>query len=441
MGEQQNFIVFLTDQQRWDTAGSYGNPLGLTPNFDKMASEGTYFQNAFTPNPLCGPARASIQMGKYPSTIGCFRNGIPLPEGDPTIAGYLKEIGYTTAYVGKWHLATTEPVVKEQRGGYDYWMAANRLEWTSEPYNTVVFDNDNTECFLPGYRTDAIIDAGIKFVHSVVNRDKDPWFLFLSLLEPHHQNKVDNYISPHTGAKRKFSWYPGDLLQLVGSSRIQIDGYLRTIERIDNGLGRLMDAVESLGVKENTNIVYASDHGCHFRTRNSEYKRSPHESSIRIPMAGVGPYFNGRGVVPNLVTLIDIPTMILDAAEYEGVLSMEGGKLGNGVHQNYVKRDDRDDEEESVLIEITEKKIGRAIRTRRWKYGVVQSSSNKSRNGKVQQFSERVLYDLESDPNELNNVIGVREYNDVKEKLAYLLRQKIRKTGVQEPYIDRNVGL
>ena len=81
--KQPNVIVFFTDQQRWDTTGLHGNPLGLTPNLDRLAREYTHAAHSFTCQPVCGPARSCLQTGLYATTTGCYRNGIPLPAGQP----------------------------------------------------------------------------------------------------------------------------------------------------------------------------------------------------------------------------------------------------------------------------------------------------------------------------------------------------------------------
>ncbi|WJH35461.1 sulfatase-like hydrolase/transferase [Paenibacillus sp. CC-CFT747] len=123
-----NVIVFFTDQQRWDTTGAHGNPMGLTPNFDRMAARGTHLAHSFTCQPVCGPARSALQTGLYPTTTGCYRNKIPLPPNSRTLAHEFRDAGYRTGYIGKWHLAAEEPVSEPRRGGYEYWLAANSLE-------------------------------------------------------------------------------------------------------------------------------------------------------------------------------------------------------------------------------------------------------------------------------------------------------------------------
>jgi arylsulfatase A-like enzyme len=170
-----NVIVFFTDQQRADTTGVHGCPLDLTPNFDAFARRGTHVWNAFTPQPVCGPARSCLQTGRYATSTGCWRNGIPLSADQSTLAHHFGAAGYRTGYIGKWHLAQDEPVPQEQRGGYDYWLAANALEMTSEPYNCVLYDNDNQRVKLPGYRVDGLTDAAIRWVDA---NQGEPFFLF-----------------------------------------------------------------------------------------------------------------------------------------------------------------------------------------------------------------------------------------------------------------------
>jgi arylsulfatase A-like enzyme len=87
-----NVVVFFTDQQRWDSVGAHGNKMGLTPNFDRLAASGMFVANSFTCQPVCGPARSALQTGLYPTTTGCYKNGVPLPRV-PTLAGVFAEAG------------------------------------------------------------------------------------------------------------------------------------------------------------------------------------------------------------------------------------------------------------------------------------------------------------------------------------------------------------
>jgi arylsulfatase A-like enzyme len=417
-----NVIVFFTDQQRWDTTGVHGNPLDLTPNFDRMALEGVHCFNAFTCQPVCAPARAALQTGKYASNTGCYRNGIPLGE-QKTLAHYFKQGGYTTGYIGKWHLASREPVPPEEQGGYDYWLGAQALEHTSEPYHTIVYDKEGQEVFLPGYRADALTDAAIRYVHQ---RREETFFLFLSFLEPHHQNHVDDYPPP-AGYRERYAgrWTPPDLAALGGSSARHLGGYYGMVKRLDEALGRLMDALRSMGLLEDTIILYTTDHGCHFKTRNSEYKRSCHEASIRIPLALWGPGFEGGGRVTDLVSLVDMPPTLLHAAGLPVPEDMEGRSILDG----------RAGWPGEVFIQISESQVGRALRTGRWKYGVTAEGLEGGRQSSSGVYAEQYLYDLKYDPHEQTNLTGFASHRETAAELRERLLDYILKVEGETPVI------
>ena len=165
MKKKPNIIFFFTDQQRWDTCGCYEQKLNITPNLDEMASEGTLFENAFSCQPVCGPARAALMTGKYPTKTMCHVNGRCLPTNEKTIANYFTEAGYETGYIGKWHLAShrgyetkgqktlnceTEHIPKDRRGGFnDYWLASDILEFTSHGYDGYMFDGNGDKKYFP----------------------------------------------------------------------------------------------------------------------------------------------------------------------------------------------------------------------------------------------------------------------------------------------------
>jgi arylsulfatase A-like enzyme len=425
-----NVIVFFTDQQRWDTTGLHGNPAGLTPNFDRWAANGTHLFNTFTSQPVCGPARACMQTGLYPTTIGCYRNDIPLPEHARTLAHEFHDAGYKTGYIGKWHLASTktEPVPEKLRGGYQYWLAADSLEHTSDSYDTVVYNNNNERVKLPGYRVDALTDAAIRYVNGHQN---DPFFLFLSFLEPHHQNKRDDYPAPYGHADSYIStWTPPDLAELGGTSQRHLPGYYGMVKRLDEALGRLMDALISLDLADSTIVLFTSDHGCHFTTRNGEYKRSCHDSSIRIPTAVWGPGFHGGGRIRELVSLIDLPPTLLHAAGLEIPAGMQGRSI-----VPLVKRQEVDWPSE-VFVQISESQVGRAVRTKRWKYSVSAPQRDSIKDSSSGLYVEEFLYDLQADPWELNNLITSEAHREVKQVMRERLIRRMVEAGEAPPRIE-----
>ncbi|HEX6352840.1 sulfatase-like hydrolase/transferase [Actinophytocola sp.] len=420
-----NVIVFFTDQQRWDTTGVHGNPLDLTPNFDRVARTGTHATAAVTPQPVCAPARAAIQTGRYATATGCFRNGIPLSTSEQTLAHHFAAAGYATGYIGKWHLAERDPVPSHERGGYEHWLAANLLEFTSDAYRTIVFDEAENPVALPGYRSDALTDAAIRFV---ADHHDEPFFLFVSYLEPHHQNELDNYPAPEGYAERYAGrWMPTDVaaLSAPGGPAVQhVAGYCGQVKRLDEGLGRLLDALRSMELSERTIVAYTSDHGCHFKTRNAEYKRSCHDGSIRVPLALCGPGFDGGRRIEDPVSTVDLPPTLLDAAGLPVPPSMQGRSLLAAQRPT------------ESFFQVSESELGRGIRTRRWKYYVTAPGADPWTSPAADRYVEHELYDLDSDPAELTNLAGLPSHRPIAEELRERLVNRMVAAGESAPVID-----
>jgi arylsulfatase A-like enzyme len=421
--KRPNVVVFFTDQQRWDTSGLHGNPLGLMPNFDRMALNGAHLTHSFTCQPVCGPARSCLQTGKYATTTGCYVNGIPLPENEKTLAHYFNEAGYHTGYIGKWHLAHQEPVPVEKRGGYQEWLAADVLEFASDAYNTVLYNNDNEPVKLPGYRVDAMTDAAIRYID---RHQQDPFFLFVSFLEPHHQNHRDDYPAPEGYAQRYTGvWIPPDLAALGGTTHQHIAGYYGMVKRLDEALGRVLDALKSLSLDEETIVLFTSDHGNHFKTRNGEYKRSVHDASLRVPTAITGPGFFGGRQVRELVSLIDLPPTLLDAVGIPVPDEMQGRSMLPLV------RGSAEAWPEEVFVQISESQVGRAVRTKRWKYGATAPEKDPFTAAGSERYVESYLYDLVSDPYELTNLIGVASHRAAADAMKARLLRRMEEAGEQ----------
>ena len=222
-----NILFLFSDQQRPDTMGCYGQDLKITETLDALAEDGVLFTKAFTVQPLCGPARAALQLGQYGTQSGIFKNGIAIDPDRITMADVVRgnEGLFQTAYIGKWHLASSgsdtdetyyidKGVPPELRGGYvDYWAASDLLEITSHSYDGHMWDSDGNllENSEGVYRADFVANYAIDFLQ---NRDKKrPFFCFVSFLEPHHQNDNKRYEGPH-GSKEMFADFkvPEDLI-------------------------------------------------------------------------------------------------------------------------------------------------------------------------------------------------------------------------------------
>jgi len=438
MAKQPNVIVFFTDQQRWDTSGLHGNPLDLTPNFDRMAQRGTHFSNAITCQPVCAPARACLQTGLYATEHGVFRNGLSLADDAVTLADCFNDAGYDTGYIGKWHLAGKEPngdwrlaVPKERRGGYAYWLGADLTEFTSDAYNTVLFDGEGNPVKLPGYRVDATADAAIRYID---DHKSNPFFLFLSFLEPHFQNHRDDYPAPDGYEERyRGKWIPPDLAALGGSTHQHIAGYYGMVKRLDEALGRLLDSLKSLDLLENTIVLFTADHGCHFKTRNDEYKRSCHDSSVHIPAAACGPGFDGGGRIESMVSLLDFMPTLVDAANLKIPERISGRSVMPLLREPTADRSGVAREE--AFIQMSEVQVGRAIRTNRWKYSVSAPGKDGYKVMNSDSYVEEFLYDVQADPYELTNLIGLESHREVAERLRNRLIFMMKEAGEEEPEI------
>jgi arylsulfatase A-like enzyme len=441
-GEQPNILFIFSDQQRWDAVNCYGSPLveNLTPNLDAMAAEGIRFENAFTCQPVCGPARSCLQTGKYATETGCYRNAIALPTDETTIAHRLSGAGYEVGYIGKWHLATTREqfnhetgvIPPEHRGGYkDFWLASDILEFTSHGYGGYMHDGDGNrrEWGEDRYRADALTDWTLDYLRT--RKGDRPFFLFLSYVEPHHQNDRQHFEGPH-GSDKRFQYYriPDDLTGTQGDWRPEMADYLGCCHAVDANVGRIRAELETLGLADNTVVIYTTDHGCHFRTRNSEYKRTCHDNAVRVPMIIRGPGFLGGRVVDNMASLIDLPPTVLHAGGVDVPDSMRGRPLQQAVDGGGT------DWPDDVFIQISESHVGRAVRTKNWKYAVRAPGKSGGRDPDAVEYEEAYLYNLKTDPHERTNLVRDPETAKVRADLRDRLLRHMTAIGEPTPVIS-----
>ena len=445
-----NIIFYFTDQQRWDTCGCFGQPLDITPNLDALAREGVKFDNAFSPQPVCGPCRALFQTGKYPTETGCFRNNIMLPAGVKTLGQYIEEAGYETAYIGKWHLAsdgelekpptidhTVTAIPRELRGGYTgFWRTADVLEFTSHGYDGFVFDENDRRVDFKGYRADCINDMALEFLDGYTG--EKPFFMTISQIEPHHQNDRKHYEGPE-GSKERFRDFilPEDLKALGGNAAEEYPDYLGQCASLDENLGRLVAKLKEKGLYENTVILFASDHGSHFLTRNrddhlngyDDYKRSCHDACLHVPLVIAGGPYRGGRAVEELVSTASLPKTILALAGVDVGDAMIGENLLDVVEK---KADNRPNE---IFAQISESRVGRCIRTARYTYSVYAPGVNGGAAAASDRYADDFLYDMEQDPHQLNNVVADSAYAQVKAELRERLLDWIWRAEGARPVI------
>ncbi len=441
-GEQKskpNIIIYHSDQFRWDFVGANGlNSSTRTPNLDALAGSGTNFTHAVTNQPVCAPSRSTLVTGRYATETGVWRNGLGLREDLPTIATELREAGYTANYIGKWHLAPGSeaegggrgPVKEEHRGGFlDLWEASNALEFSTHPYEGTIWDRDNNPItFKDQYRVDFITDRAEKFLRQ---RQDKPFLLMVSQLEPHQQNDLGRMVGPKGSAERFIDAYvPVDLRGFPGDWHKQLPDYYGACEAIDASVGRLRKILDEEGLAENTIFLFMSDHGCHFMTRNQEYKRSTHNSSLRIPLLVSGPGFANARQIQELVGIVHIAPTLLDAVGVTAPASMQGRSFLPLLRD----ADARAGWSNKELIQISESMTGRAIRTKDWTYCVADPTGMTDQPAS-DNYHEYQLYDERNDPHELVNLAGRKEYRDLSNELHEELRKLMAAAGEPDPQV------
>ncbi len=434
-----NIVIYHSDQFRWDFVGANGlNSSTRTPNLDALAESGTNFTHAVTNQPVCAPSRSVLLTGRYATGTGVWRNGLGLREDLPTLATELRKAGYTANYIGKWHLAPETkalggdpgPVPPERRGGFDdFWEAANALEHTSHPYEGTIWDRDgNPITFKDEYRVDFITDRVEKFLRQ---KHEKPFLLMISQLEPHQQNDLHRIIGPKGSAERFINAYvPMDLRSFPGDWHEQLPDYYGACEAIDASVGRLRKVLDEKGLAENTIFVFMSDHGCHFMTRNQEYKRSTHNSSLRVPLLVSGPGFERARQIQEIIGIVHIAPTLLDAADVPVPASMQGRSFLPLLRDAGARSAWPNGE----LIQISESMTGRAIRNKDWTYCIADPTGMTDQPAS-DNYHEYQLYDQRNDPNELVNLAGRKEYRDLSDKLCEELKRLMAAAGEAEPEI------
>jgi arylsulfatase A-like enzyme len=434
-----NIVIYHSDQFRWDFVGANGlNSSTHTPNLDTLAAEGTNFTHAVTNQPVCAPSRSVLITGKYATETGVWRNGLGIRQDLQTLATELRKAGYTANYIGKWHMAPGSeaqgggrgPVKPEFRGGFDdFWEAANALEASSHPYEGTIWDRDgNPITFKDEYRVDFITDRAEKVLRQ---KQEKPFLLMISQLEPHQQNDLGRMVGPQGSAERFVdAFVPVDLRSFPGDWHKQLPDYYGACESIDASVGRVRKILDEEGLAANTIFIFMSDHGCHFMTRNQEYKRSTHNSSLRVPLLIDGPGFENARQIQELVGIVDIAPTLLDAAGVAVPESMKGRSFlpllrDASAPHTWPNRQ---------LIQISESMTGRAIRTKDWTYCVADPTGAKDQ-PTSENYHEYQLYDQRNDPHELVNLAGRKEYREIADNLRDQLKELMVQAGEAAPEI------
>ncbi len=410
-----NFVFFLTDDQRWDGMSCAGNSILNTPHMDRIASEGIRFENMFVTSSLCGPSRATYLTGKYAHSHGVRRNSMTLGQRQITFPEILKSAGYETAFVGKWH---NTDMGKDR--GFDYYFG---FKGQGEYLNPLISENHGPEQQYSGHITDILTDKAVQFIA----RDHErPFCLLLWFKAPHrsfrpaerfknlyqdiHIPLPENYSDDYRGkpqAVKNANMKIGDFPD-IPEYQTFVKDYYRCLAGVDENVGRVLQALEIRGLKEDTAVVYAGDNGFFIGEHHFFDKRFMYEESIRVPLLIRYPQAYSAGQVRNEMAInTDIAPTLLDLAGISPPPDMQGQSLKPLLQGRVI------DWREDFLYEYYEYpgahsgRMNRGIRTRKWKYIHF-----------FEEPQEIELYNLEKDPQEMVNLAHVPEYTDIRESLS-----------------------
>ncbi|MFT6807810.1 MAG: arylsulfatase A-like enzyme [Saprospiraceae bacterium] len=285
LSNQPNVLVILTDDQGYHDVSYYGTKDIRTPHIDALATDGMIMDNFYANCPVCSPTRASLLSGRYPDVVGVPGVIRTYPEDnwgylDPSISllpDELKTLGYNTALIGKWHLGLEPPNIPTERG-FDFfygWLGDMMDDYWKKRRHDINYMRKNKDVIdPPGHATDLFTDWSVDYITQEA-KNEDPFFLYLA------------YNAPHFPVQPPQEW-----LEIVKKREPQLSekraNLVAFIEHLDDGIGKVINALKASGQYENTLIVFTSDNGGLLRAEanNGPYrdgKQSVYEGGLRVP--------------------------------------------------------------------------------------------------------------------------------------------------------------
>ena len=445
MSQQKPNILFIMFDQMTATAlPSYGHPVVKTPHISQLAQEGVVFENAYCNSPLCAPSRFSMMSGQLPSRIGAYDNASLFPEDIPTIAHYLRDMGYYTCLSGKMHFVgadqlhgfedrLTTDIYPGDFGWIPDWdNFQNRPTWYHNMLSVV-----QAGLCVTSNQIDFDEEVGftsIRKINELARKDDErPFFLLTSFTHPHDpfaiteeywnrydHDKIDmpeipsipyDELDPHCQRLYHVSAM-GEYEQTEERIRNARHAYYSAISYVDDKVGQLLATLEKTGLKDNTIIVIASDHGEMLGERGMWYKMSHFENAVRVPLIIHAPEKYTSRRIKQPVSLVDLlPTLTQIAA---GKSSVQFADTIDGQTLLPLLEGGKESENASVFGEILcEGAISPVIMIRQGKYKYIYCDEDPEQ-----------LYNLENDPNEMDNLAGQASYETLRESFRSQVMQK-----------------
>jgi arylsulfatase A-like enzyme len=416
-----NVVLLLADQWRAEALGCAGNPDVKTPELDRLQREAVYFVNAVSSVPVCSPARASLLTGQRALTHGVFLNDVPLSPRAVTLSSVLRQAGYDTAYIGKWHLdghGRSSYIPRQRRQGFEYWKA---LECTHDYPHSSYYADGPEKLPWPGYDAAAQTRDAVGYLHSRA-RSGRPFFLFLSWGPPH---------DPYGTAPAEYGrLYDAPRLRLrpnvpaasQGAARAMLAGYYAHCSALDHCVGEVRAALAAAGLARNTILVFTSDHGDLLGSHGQRNKQQPFDESIRVPLLLAWPQGLGtRGARPSaLVSTEDLmPTLL-------GLCGLGVPGSVEGLDYSGYLRGGKDPSDGAALVSCvapfgqwTRRTGGREYRgIRTARYTFVRDLAG-----------PWLLFDNQADPYQMQNLAGRPEAAKLQGELDATLQRKLDKAG------------
>ncbi len=316
MAPPPNLLFVFADQMRGMDMGCAGNAQIHTPTLDGFAAKGVRLTHCYATTPVCGPNRATLLTGTFPTTHGVLGNDLPLPTTLPSLGTIAREYGYRTGYIGKWHLdglprdRFTPP--GPRRFGFDFWAAYN---CSHDYFHPRYFRDDSTVIELSGYEPDVQTNLALEFLDE--QNGQQPFCLVLSWGPPHDPYSAvsDDFRAQY--APESLTLRPNvqedapNPLARGLTCRRTIADYYAAITALDTQFARLLHHLDALGLTENTIVVFTSDHGDMLWSHGWMKKQSPFEESVSVPFLIRQPGVLDGGRVDNLLlgTVDILPTL------------------------------------------------------------------------------------------------------------------------------------
>ncbi len=430
-----NIILMMIDQQAASALSVYGGRVAKTPHIQGLADQGVVFDNAYTNFPVCAPSRFSMMSGQLASKIECYDNAAEFRASIPTIAHYLRYLGYKTTLCGKMHF-----IGPDQLHGYEERLtpeiySADFLtmpQWDGEDDD---FASDARQALVEAgpvprtvqmdYDEEVGFNAEQKLFDLARSEDQREFFLTISFTHPHepylcrqeHWNRYsdDEVQLPHVGrfedkhldshSRRIYRHYnldaPGITDELVRNAR---RAYFGSMSYIDDMIGRLLNTLDETGLRNGTIIVLTSDHGDMLGERGMWFKKVFFQNAVRIPLILTGPGLEARRVSGN-VSLIDLLPTLVDIAGPARSLKPAIPMAGNSFLA--LAKGQALEWPDTVFSEMTcEGVVEPVMMVKHGPHKYIYSAS-----------VPPLLFDLEQDPFELANLAG---QNIVSEHEAHL---------------------